>query len=86
MSYEVAFKPAALRQLRKLDVDVQVSIVVAIESLAEYPRPEGCKKLKGETDLYRIRVANKYRVVYQIQDNQLLITVVKVGHRRDIYR
>ncbi|TAG94656.1 MAG: type II toxin-antitoxin system RelE/ParE family toxin [Oscillatoriales cyanobacterium] len=86
MSYEVGFKPAALRQLRKLDVDVQVSIVAAIESLAEYPRPEGCKKLKGETDLYRIRVANKYRVIYQIQDNQLLITVVKVGHRRDIYR
>ncbi|HAX76462.1 MAG TPA: type II toxin-antitoxin system mRNA interferase toxin, RelE/StbE family [Cyanobacteria bacterium UBA11372] len=86
MSYEVGFKPAALRQLRKLDADVQVLIVAAIESLAEYPRPEGCKKLKGETDLYRIRVANKYRVVYQIQDNQLLITVVKVGHRRDIYR
>ncbi len=86
MSYEVGFKPVALRQLRKLDVDVQVSIVATIESLAEYPRPEGCKKLKGETDLYRIRVANKYRVIYQIQDNQLLITVVKVGHRRDIYR
>jgi mRNA-degrading endonuclease RelE of RelBE toxin-antitoxin system len=44
MSYEVGFKPAALRQLRKLDADVQVLIVTAIESLAEYPRPEGCKK------------------------------------------
>jgi mRNA interferase RelE/StbE len=55
MSYEVGFKPAALRQLRKLDSNVQVQILTAIESLAEYPRPDGCKKLKGETDLYRIR-------------------------------
>lgn len=86
MRYEVGFKPAALWQLRKLGKDVQSLIVVEIEALADDPRPKGCKKLKGETNLYRIRVANTYRVVYERQDRQLLISVVKIGHRRDIYR
>ncbi len=86
MSYEVGFKPAALRQLRKLDADVQIAIIAEIEFLGDNPCPDGCKKLKGKTDLYRIRVANTYRVVYEIQDQQLLITVIKVGHRREVYR
>lgn len=86
MTYEVGFKPAALRQLRKLNEDVQRLILADVESLADNPRPDGCKKLKSETDLYRIRVANTYRIVYEIQDKQLLITVVKIGHRRDVYR
>jgi mRNA interferase RelE/StbE len=86
MAYEVGFKPAALRQLRKLNVDVQIVILAAIESLADKPHPEGCKKLKGTIDLYRIRVAGTYRVVYEIRDRQLLVTVVKIGHRRDVYR
>ena len=86
MTYEVGFKPAALRQLRQLNKDVQLLILAEVESLADNPRPDGCKKLKGETDLYRIRVANTYRIVYEIQDKQLLITVVKIGHRRDVYR
>ena len=86
MIYEVGFKPAALRQLRKLDADIQISILTKIEFLANDPRPSDCKKLKGETDLYRIRASGTYRVVYKIQDKQLLVTVVKVGHRRDVYR
>ncbi len=86
MAYEVGFKPAALRQLRKLEAAVQSTILADIELLAENPRPDGCKKLKGETDLYRIRVASQYRVVDEIQDQQLLVTVVKVGHRREVYR
>ena len=86
MRYEVGFKPAALRQLRKLSEDVQLLILAAIETLADGPRPKGCKKLKGEVDLYRIRVATTHRVIYEIQDQRLLITVVKIGHRRDIYR
>ena len=86
MIYEVGFKPAALRQLRKLDANVQISILTEIESLADAPRPSNCKKLKGETDLYRIRVSGTYRVVYKIQDKQLLVTVIKLGHRRDVYR
>ena len=86
MVYEVGFKPAALRQLRKLDANIQISILTEIESLADDPRPSDCKKLKGETDLYGIRVSGTYRVVYKIQDKQLLVTVIKLGHRRDVYR
>ncbi len=86
MIYEVGFKPAALRQLRKLDAKVQTNILTEIEFLADDPRPSDCKKLKGETNLYRIRVSGTYRVIYEIQDKQLLVTVVKIGHRRDIYR
>lgn len=86
MPYTVGFKPAALRQLRKLDPEIQVVLIEAIEALADNPRPDGCKKLKGELNLYRIRVANTYRVVYEVQDKQLVITVVKIGHRRDVYR
>ncbi|MCU0527575.1 MAG: type II toxin-antitoxin system RelE/ParE family toxin [Elainella sp. Prado103] len=85
MPYTVGFKPAALRQLRKLTPENSV-LIEAIEALADNPRPEGCKKLKGELNLYRIWVANTYRVVYEVQDRQLVITVVKVGHRRDVYR
>jgi mRNA interferase RelE/StbE len=86
MSYEVGFKPAALRQFRKLNENVQIIILEAIESLADQPRPQGCKKLKGAVDLYRIRVAKDYRVVYAIEDQKLLVTVVKIGHRREVYR
>lgn len=63
MRYEVGLKPAALRQLRKLSRDIQSLVLTAIEALADDPRPTGCKKLKDNTALYRIRVANTYRVV-----------------------
>ncbi|MGG6265745.1 type II toxin-antitoxin system RelE family toxin [Leptolyngbya sp. AN03gr2] len=86
MSYEVGFSSTALRQFRKLREEVQIAITEQVETLADNLRPEGCKKLKGDKDLYRIRVLKNYRVVYQIQDKQLIITVIKVGHRRDIYR
>ena len=56
-----------------------------IDALAQNPRPSGVVKLSGEDDLYRIRVGN-YRITYSIQDNHLLVLVVKIGHRRDIYR
>jgi len=86
MAYEIGFKSAALRQLRKLNTEVQVAVIRAVEDLANNPRPEGCKKLKGELSLYRIRVAGNYRVIYEIQDKQLVIAIVKIGHRRDVYR
>lgn len=86
MAYEVGFKPAALRQLRKLNDEVQAAIIEKAEALADDPRPEGCKKLKEEKNFYRIRVLKNYRVVYEIQDKQLVVTVIKVGHRRNIYR
>ncbi|MBE9010662.1 type II toxin-antitoxin system RelE/ParE family toxin [Pseudanabaenaceae cyanobacterium LEGE 13415] len=69
-----------------MNEEIQTAIVEKVEALADDPRPDGCKKLKGEKDLYRIRVLKSYRVVYEIQDKQLVVTVIKVGHRRNIYR
>ncbi len=84
--YEIIIKPAALRQTRKLEPEIQTEVVIAIASLANDSRPDGCKKLKGEDSLYRIRVAKKYRIIYEIKDKKLTITVVKVGHRCDVYQ
>jgi mRNA interferase RelE/StbE len=86
MPYEIGFKPSALKEIRKLDESARKAIISEIELLANNPRPDGCKKLKGEVNLYRIRVFNNYRVVYEIQDRKLVVTVVKVGHRRDVYK
>ena len=83
--YAIHFKPAAAQQLRKLDRPVQVRLSSAIDALASVPRPQGCEKLKGEEGLLRIRVGD-YRVLYQILDDRLLISVVRVGHRREVYR
>jgi len=75
-----------LKELRKLDETARKVIISEIELLADDPRPDGCKKLKGEVNLYRIRLFSNYRVVYEIQDRILVITVVKVAHRREAYR
>ena len=56
-----------------------------MDALAANPRPRGVKKLTGLDDLYRIRVAD-YRIVYQIQDDRLIVLVVRIGHRKDVYR
>lgn len=83
--YQVEFASRAQRMFRNLTADVQRRLDPAIQALSQDPRPPGCKKLSGEEFLWRIRVGD-YRIVYQIQDNELLVLVVKVGHRRDIYR
>jgi mRNA interferase RelE/StbE len=83
--YEVLIKPSARKELeavgRKKD---RQRIVEAIRALAENPRPVGCRKLSGK-DKYRIRCSD-YRVVYSVHDAILVVAVVKVGHRRDVYR
>jgi len=84
MRYEIEFRPSARKELRKLPHRDQVRLVRAVEKLAENPRPPGVKKLRGEDDLYRIR-AGDYRIVYQIQDDRLVVLVVRIGHRRDVY-
>jgi mRNA interferase RelE/StbE len=85
MAYHVELKPRADKQLQALPRRVQLQIVGALQKLADEPRPQGVRKLAGEVDLYRIRV-REHRIIYQIQDNLLLVLVVKIGHRRDIYR
>ena len=81
----VIFSPAADRQLRKLPDDVQRRIVREAETLEDDPRPPGTAKLTGSEDLYRLRVGD-YRIVYQIRKTRLVVLVLRVRHRRDVYR
>jgi len=83
--YRVEFKPSAAKAVRKLPVAVQRRILDRVEALAGDPRPQGCDKLEGLRDLYRVRVG-QYRVVYQVSDKLLLVLVVRVAHRREVYR
>ncbi len=82
--YELEILPSADKALRKINSQDRITIARAIDSLREKPRPHGYKKLKG-SEFYRIRIGD-YRVVYQIFDEKLLIIVVRIGHRREIYR
>lgn len=77
-------RPAALRALKRIDRQNQARIRGAIALLAADPRPPGATALKGRPGL-RVRVGN-FRIIYTIEDDKLLIVVVKLGHRREIYR
>jgi mRNA interferase RelE/StbE len=70
---------------RNLPADVQRRLDPAIQGLAQDPRPSRCKKLSVQESVWRIRVGD-YRIVYQIRDDELLVLVTNVGHRREIYR
>ena len=85
MAYALQFKPLALRQLEKLPRDAQKKLAAKIEALREDPFPPGCRKMEGVADTWRIRVGD-YRVVYQVHHGMLLILVLTVGHRKDVYR
>lgn len=84
VSYEVRFRPRAAKQLGDLPKNVRSTIARVIDALAENPRPAGATALKG-TDFMRVRVRD-YRVVYEIRDDELLVLVVRLGHRREVYR
>ncbi len=84
MKYTVLIERYAQKQIMKLDKKVIPLIKTAISSLAVDPRPFGYKKLKGE-DAYRIRVGD-YRIIYEINDGKIIVTVVSVGHRKNIYK
>lgn len=82
--YRIEFRPAALRELRRIDRATQPRIQGAISLLAKDPRPPASRPLRGR-DGYRLRVGN-YRIIYTINDGVLLIMVVTIGHRRDVYQ
>jgi mRNA interferase RelE/StbE len=83
--YKVFFKSSADRQLRKLPDALQRRIVGEVEALAHNPRPRGAVKLAGYENLWRVRVGD-YRVVYEIHDDRLVILVLRLAHRKDVYR
>ena len=84
-SYRIEWKPSALKELRKLPNDAIVRIVLAVERLKENPLPHGSQKLSGGHSSYRIRTGD-YRVIYTVSDALLVVEIVKIGHRKDVYK
>lgn len=82
--YKVEIKNSVFKEIRRFPQRDIRAILDRIESLAENPRPLDCKKLSSQ-EIYRVRHGN-YRIVYTLQDDILIVYVVKVGHRRDVYR
>lgn len=84
MPYQVVLTNAANRQLRKLPIQIAQRIQAQLLELENDPRPSGCKKLV-DVEAWRIRIGD-YRVIYEIHDNILRISVIEIGHRKEIYK
>ena len=83
--YAVILTAQAEKDLKKLPRIVLERIANSLRALQENPRPMGVKKLQGEKDAYRVR-AGDYRIVYRIVDQEVLVVVIKIAHRREVYR
>ncbi len=81
--YSIHFKKSAQKELSKLPVDIQKRLVTAIRLLAENPRPTGVKPLVSQKNTWRKRIG-RYRIIYEIQDDRLIVVVIKIGHRKSI--
>ena len=84
MKYSVEFSRRAARQIDGLETDLRVRVIKRIEALSDNPRPPGVQKLSGSEGDYRIRIGD-YRVVYEIRDALLMVLIMKVAHRRQVY-
>lgn len=85
MTYRVTLSPMAGRQLRKLDAQARRRIQAALDVLAEQPRPPSATRLVGGAGEWRVRTGD-YRIVYEIEDDRLLVLVLRIGHRREVYQ
>lgn len=85
VSYRIEWKASAKKELKRLDQSVIPRIVDAVGHLVENPYPEGCRMLKGSKDTFRIRVGD-YRVVYEVIGTRLVVLIIRLRHRRDVYR
>lgn len=83
-NYKIYFRKSAAKELKGLPNPALQKVIKRIEALSSEPRPAGCEKLTGK-EYYRVRQGN-YRIVYSIQDNELTVWVVKISHRKDIYK
>ncbi|MBS0183963.1 MAG: type II toxin-antitoxin system RelE/ParE family toxin [Nitrospira sp.] len=83
--YSIVITRSAEKELRAIPSGDLKRVVDRIRGLAQQPRPSGCEKLSGESERYRIRQGD-YRIVYSIDDTARLVAVVKIGHRREVYR
>ncbi len=84
-SFEIEWKHSAARELKKLPKDIVPRIIAAVEGLAADAYPSGTRKLEGAEHTYRIREGS-YRVIYEVDSSGEVITIIKVGHRREVYR
>jgi mRNA interferase RelE/StbE len=84
VTYRIDIAPGAAKALRKLDRQWRARVSGAIELLALEPRPPAATMLRGGTRLWRVRVGD-YRVIYQVQDDRLVVLVLRLGHRREVY-
>jgi mRNA interferase RelE/StbE len=85
MPYRVEFSPRADRDFDALPRHVKAPVKARIDALAVNPRPHGVERMSGESDVYRVR-SGTYRIVYQIRDRVLTVLLLKIGHRREVYR
>lgn len=83
-SYELVFKKSVAKDLRAFPKQDVKRIMQRIRALTDDPRPTGCEKLSGQ-ERYRVRQGS-YRIVYEVEDGRLVVLIVKVGHRREVYR
>ena len=83
-SYRIVIKKSAAKEIERIAKNDRIRIIEKIKSLAQNPHPTGSKKLSGQ-EKYRMRQGN-YRILYQVIDDELIINVIKVGHRQDIYK
>jgi len=83
--YKVIIKKSAIKELENITKTYRLKIIQKIDDLASDPRPQGVRKLENSTNNYRIRVGN-YRIIYSIEDQNLLVEVIKVADRKEAYR
>jgi len=87
MTYVVEIRPAFKRELKKLPQSIQTEVIEILEILQANPFPEGFRKVEGNRGLlYRVRIAKYYRVIYAVDEENLIILAVRVGPRKDVYR
>ena len=84
MSYKIEYATRVTKDIRRIPRSDVSRIMKAIKALSDNPRPVGCKKLVQTDRTYRIRIGN-YRIIYDIYDDHLVIRVIRIGHRRDVY-
>lgn len=85
MAYQIKILPAALRQLEAIARPDQNRIKNRIDALADDPWPAGVTRLRGKHEFFRIRAGN-YRIIYTVERDRLIILIIKIGHRREVYR
>ena len=84
-SFRIEWKHSAVTELKKLPPEIISRIINAVEGLSSNPRPTGVKKLVGSDDSYRLRVG-RYRIIYSIFETRYVIEIIRVGHRKEVYR